>query len=188
MKKMVLFISFLGFLCVATPAMCGDKVMAGEIEQWKKDSLLKREVLKKYCPKQFAAFVNFIKSIKKDTVLDARTMELIEVAIAIKAQSIPCIIYHTKAALEAGATKEELYSIVGSVKEDNKFNAEGNIVELINIKGDSKVASNTKVVAENKELINNDGVVSSESNVNVCLLYTSPSPRDLSTSRMPSSA
>ena len=25
-------------------------------------------------------------------------------------------------------------------------------------------------------------------NVNVCLLYTSPSPRDLSTSRMPSSA
>jgi len=108
MKKMVLFISFLGFLCVATPAMCGDKVMAGEIEQWKKDSLLKREVLKKYCPKQFAAFVNFAKSIKKDTVLDARTMELIEVAIAIKAQSIPCIIYHTKAALEAGATKEEL--------------------------------------------------------------------------------
>ena len=25
-------------------------------------------------------------------------------------------------------------------------------------------------------------------NVNICLLYTSPSPRDLSTSRMPSSA
>ena len=33
-----------------------------------------------------------------------------------------------------------------------------------------------------------DGRVSETSTANVCLLYTSPSPRDLSTSRMPSSA
>ena len=31
-------------------------------------------------------------------------------------------------------------------------------------------------------------VLEGELNLNICLLYTSPSPRDLSTSRMPSSA
>ena len=33
-----------------------------------------------------------------------------------------------------------------------------------------------------------DGTEISEDTKNICLLYTSPSPRDLSTSRMPSSA
>ena len=33
-----------------------------------------------------------------------------------------------------------------------------------------------------------DGSVTDETRINACLLYTSPSPRDLSTSRMPSSA
>ena len=32
------------------------------------------------------------------------------------------------------------------------------------------------------------GAISGSPNANICLLYTSPSPRDLSTSRMPSSA
>ena len=39
------------------------------------------------------------------------------------------------------------------------------------------------------EIINSQGVVAVTSGVwKICLLYTSPSPRDLSTSRMPSSA
>ena len=33
-----------------------------------------------------------------------------------------------------------------------------------------------------------DKIVEAIGNPNICLLYTSPSPRDLSTSRMPSSA
>ena len=40
------------------------------------------------------------------------------------------------------------------------------------------------VIPEAKE----DGEEEEEKNDNICLLYTSPSPRDLSTSRMPSSA
>ena len=32
------------------------------------------------------------------------------------------------------------------------------------------------------------GQIIKDLNINICLLYTSPSPRDLSTSRMPSSA
>ena len=60
----------------------------------------------------------------------------------------------------------------------------------------------TEIKAENKILINSfDDLLlicsekkeiklkyELEKNVNLCLLYTSPSPRDLSTSRMPSSA
>ena len=43
---------------------------------------------------------------------------------------------------------------------------------------------------ENNELIITKGFKNCDicGNKNVCLLYTSPSPRDLSTSRMPSSA
>ena len=43
------------------------------------------------------------------------------------------------------------------------------------------------VVASVQESIDK-GRVTEEKGVNACLLYTSPSPRDLSTSRMPSSA
>ena len=39
-----------------------------------------------------------------------------------------------------------------------------------------------------KELIKEDGSIRHSLHFGNCLLYTSPSPRDLSTSRMPSSA
>ena len=39
---------------------------------------------------------------------------------------------------------------------------------------------------EDPMLLRGDGVYSDD--ISICLLYTSPSPRDLSTSRMPSSA
>ena len=46
----------------------------------------------------------------------------------------------------------------------------------ITIKYDENISSHTAIAGTTRSLINN------------CLLYTSPSPRDLSTSRMPSSA
>ena len=42
--------------------------------------------------------------------------------------------------------------------------------------------------AQEKKLISEGGIVVEGTAGNTCLLYTSPSPRDLSTSRMPSSA
>ena len=39
-----------------------------------------------------------------------------------------------------------------------------------------------------RQLMHKPGIFSQLMNIEVCLLYTSPSPRDLSTSRMPSSA
>ena len=50
----------------------------------------------------------------------------------------------------------------------------------------SFAAKGREVIVLEKE--NTFGSVTSSRNSGVCLLYTSPSPRDLSTSRMPSSA
>jgi AhpD family alkylhydroperoxidase len=108
MKKIVILLSFVALVFTGTSVLCDEKAKIDEIEQWEMDSILKIETFGKYCPEQFAAFVNFVKSIKENTVLDPKTIELIQVAIGIKAQSAPCIFYHTKAALGAGATKEEL--------------------------------------------------------------------------------
>ena len=49
-------------------------------------------------------------------------------------------------------------------------------------------ASEDKTVAELEKIAAKDSRVKVIVNANNCLLYTSPSPRDLSTSRMPSSA
>ena len=43
-------------------------------------------------------------------------------------------------------------------------------------------------ILNNKQGLKAAVIVNDMSEVNICLLYTSPSPRDLSTSRMPSSA
>ena len=70
----------------------------------------------------------------------------------------------------------------------------GNISSVINsFKEVAKDKVNIEVTADLNKIKSSDKVVlpgqgSFKSCVDACLLYTSPSPRDLSTSRMPSSA
>ena len=52
----------------------------------------------------------------------------------------------------------------------------------------AKFRDGVGVVHEDRKFINYDEIYWGEIEENPCLLYTSPSPRDLSTSRMPSSA
>ncbi len=40
--------------------------------------------------------------------LDEKTIELIAVALSVKSQCTPCVAFHVKAALDAGATREEI--------------------------------------------------------------------------------
>ena len=71
-----------------------------------------------------------------------------------------------------------------SFTEDNKFNKE-NIQFIIGPYEDYALARAVELKEKNSEIdISLLNVGLSEN----CLLYTSPSPRDLSTSRMPSSA
>ena len=50
---------------------------------------------------------------KKSGKLDAKTRELISLAVAVTRQCDGCITVHTDAALKAGATKEELVEALG---------------------------------------------------------------------------
>jgi len=52
---------------------------------------------------------------KKSGKLDAKTRELISLAVAVTRQCDGCITVHTDAALKAGATKEELVEALGVV-------------------------------------------------------------------------
>ena len=51
-----------------------------------------------------------------------------------------------------------------------------------------KMSAVASFVAALPSVVNAAEVTESEETISTCLLYTSPSPRDLSTSRMPSSA
>ena len=62
-------------------------------------------------------------------------------------------------------------------------------VETIYLLGEEKrIVGVTGYATRPKRVRNEKPRISSFISANICLLYTSPSPRDLSTSRMPSSA
>ena len=70
------------------------------------NNILKK--LKKDSPKQINAFMNFVHTAKTDGPIDARTKELISIALAVSNQCEMCIAVHIKAALERGISKEEI--------------------------------------------------------------------------------
>lgn len=59
-------------------------------------------------PEAMQGFQNFMKGSKSDGALNAKTKELIGVAISIARQCSWCITLHIKNALDAGATREEI--------------------------------------------------------------------------------
>jgi len=63
-------------------------------------------------PEALAAFKAFSKAVFAPGALDARTKQLIAVAVAHVTQCPYCIKGHTKAALRAGATQEELMEAI----------------------------------------------------------------------------
>jgi AhpD family alkylhydroperoxidase len=66
----------------------------------------------KETPEQMEAFHNFMEASEKPGALDKKTKELIALGISIKAQCEYCIAFHTKGALDAGATKEEIMETI----------------------------------------------------------------------------
>ena len=64
--------------------------------------------LQKESPKQTAAFNQFMMSVEKPGAVDAKTKELINVALAISAQCEWCIALHVKGALTNGASRGEI--------------------------------------------------------------------------------
>jgi AhpD family alkylhydroperoxidase len=59
-------------------------------------------------PSETEAFFNFMQTAEAGPALDMKTKELINVGIAVSAQCEWCIAFHAKAALDAGAVKDEI--------------------------------------------------------------------------------
>lgn len=67
---------------------------------------------KELAPEPLAKFQEFSKAVFADGALDAKTKQLIAVAVAHTTQCPYCIQGHTKAATRAGATAEELMEAI----------------------------------------------------------------------------
>ncbi len=68
--------------------------------------------LAKNCPDVMQAFSKLHEKATKDGALSLKTKELIALGIAIVVKCTGCIQHHTKAAIDAGATREEISETV----------------------------------------------------------------------------
>jgi AhpD family alkylhydroperoxidase len=64
-------------------------------------------------PDTAAGFSQLAKAASKDGAIDAKTKELIALAIGIAKQCDGCIAFHVKALVRLGATREEVAETVG---------------------------------------------------------------------------
>ncbi len=65
--------------------------------------------LSKHQPHSMRDFKKFMSEVLKEGTLDTKTKELITLGTAITARCKYCIALHVKKALEAGATKDEIF-------------------------------------------------------------------------------
>lgn len=67
---------------------------------------------KRLAPEPLAAFKAFTRSVFADGAISAKTKQLIAVAVAHSTQCPYCIRGHTKAAMQQGATPEEIMEAI----------------------------------------------------------------------------
>lgn len=70
--------------------------------------------IKKEKPEIADAFLGFFRSVHKEGALSIKEKELICLGISICARCKPCIVLHTRSALESGATRPELMETCGA--------------------------------------------------------------------------
>ena len=54
------------------------------------------------------AFMSFVQQGEKDGALSGKTKQLISIALSVAARCQYCIAFHTRSAIEAGATRQEI--------------------------------------------------------------------------------
>ncbi|HJO69543.1 MAG TPA: carboxymuconolactone decarboxylase family protein [Rhodospirillales bacterium] len=66
----------------------------------------------KAAPGPMRAFHQLVAEATKDGVLDAKIKELMALAISVSLRCEGCIVYHTRAAFEKGASREEVVETI----------------------------------------------------------------------------
>ncbi|MDD2877580.1 MAG: carboxymuconolactone decarboxylase family protein [Acidiphilium sp.] len=82
------------------------KAVIGTMDQGVRD-------LRDVTPEVMKAFGTLAKSAHGGTALDAKTKELIALAIGVATRCQPCIAYHARDAARAGATRAEIAETLG---------------------------------------------------------------------------
>lgn len=67
------------------------------------------QTLAKDAPEYMKAFTGLVKEAEKEGALSLKTKELISIALGITGHCIHCIAFHVKNAIDAGATRQEIY-------------------------------------------------------------------------------
>ncbi len=93
-------------------------------------------------PNQLAAFEAFGKAVFADGALPAKVKQIIAVAVAHVTQCPYCITGHTKAALRAGATPEELMEAIWVAAEMRAGGAYAHSALMITIAKETAERSN----------------------------------------------
>ena len=84
----------------------------GQTKEWLMEQNDNLQKLKASSPEAMKGFFDFMEAVEKDGALDARTKELIALALAVKGQCHWCIAFHVKNCLEHGATREQMIEAV----------------------------------------------------------------------------
>jgi AhpD family alkylhydroperoxidase len=80
---------------------------------WIKDLSLGLRDLRGGAPEVMKAFSGLAQAALKPSALDAKTKELIALAIGVAVRCDDCIAFHVKAAVDHGATREEITETLG---------------------------------------------------------------------------
>jgi AhpD family alkylhydroperoxidase len=80
----------------------------GRVQQILKKRAKNKKRLKTEAPLLFEGFDGLMKAYYQPSALDIRYKELIAVGLSVSRCCIPCLASHTKNAIEAGATREEV--------------------------------------------------------------------------------
>ena len=64
--------------------------------------------LHEFNPEAMSGFLKYVHAIDKDSALSAKMKQIILVSVSLAKQCEWCIVYHTKKALDLGATRDEL--------------------------------------------------------------------------------
>ncbi len=81
--------------------------------EWTQELSADLKTLRGGAPEVMKAFSSLALSALKPNALDGKTKELIALAIGIAVHCDDCIAFHVKAALQLGATREEILETLG---------------------------------------------------------------------------
>src|SRR5260370_14554067 len=91
----------------------GEKTMVMDWNQYHKEIGGRVGELGKLSPDTLRGYQTLSTANSKTTKLGEKTRQLISLAVAVTTRSDGCIVFHTDAALKAGATREEISEALG---------------------------------------------------------------------------